>query len=82
MRSLPAAGALAHEPRANWEHAGTAPFTFVDSVEEAIDAAQRYAGDRVVDVAGGEIGGQAPRLGSAAGRTRPDPRRVSRREQS
>ncbi|MFI7697889.1 dihydrofolate reductase family protein [Nonomuraea sp. NPDC049480] len=65
----PAAGehvfVVTHEPPANWEHAGTAPFTFVNGVEEAISAAQAYAGagDRVVDVAGGQIGGQALRLG-------------------
>lgn len=63
----PAAGehvfVVTHEPPANWEHAGTAPFTFVDGVGAAISAAQDYAGDRVVDVSGGEIGGQALRLG-------------------
>ncbi|WHM41047.1 dihydrofolate reductase [Streptomyces sp. BPTC-684] len=63
----PAAGehvfVVTHEPPADWEHAGTAPFTFVDSVEAAMSAAQEYAGDRVVDVAAGEIGGQALRLG-------------------
>jgi len=63
----PAAGehvfVVTHKPPANWEHAGTAPFTFVDGVEAAISAAQDYAGDRVVDVAAGEIGGQALRLG-------------------
>ncbi|GAA3788862.1 dihydrofolate reductase family protein [Streptomyces phyllanthi] len=63
----PAAGehvfVVTHEPPTDWEHADTAPFTFVDSVEAGIDAAQRYAGNRVVDVAGGEIGGQALRLG-------------------
>jgi dihydrofolate reductase len=64
---MPAAGehvfVVTHEPPANWEHAGTAPFTFVDGIEAAFSAAQDYAGDRVVDVAGGEIGGQALRLG-------------------
>jgi dihydrofolate reductase len=63
----PAAGehvfVVTHQPPTDWEHAGTAPFTFVDGVEEAIGAAQEYAGDRIVDVAGGEIGGQALRLG-------------------
>ena len=39
------------------------PFTFVDGVEAAISAAHDYAGDRVIDVAAGEIGGQALRLG-------------------
>ncbi|MFF7203814.1 dihydrofolate reductase family protein [Streptomyces sp. NPDC008141] len=54
---------VTHEPPADWEHAGTAPFTFVDGVEAAIGAAQEFAGDRLVDVAGGQIGGQALRLG-------------------
>jgi dihydrofolate reductase len=38
---------VTHKPPANWEHAGTAPCTFVDGVEAAIRAAQEYAGDRV-----------------------------------
>ena len=63
----PAAGehvfVVTHRPPADWEHAGTAPFTFVDGVEAAIAAAQAFAGDRVVDVAAGQIGGQALRLG-------------------
>lgn len=63
----PAAGehvfVVTHEPPTDWEYAGTAPFTFVDGVEAAIAAAQEYAGDRVVDVGAGEIGGQALRLG-------------------
>jgi dihydrofolate reductase len=63
----PAAGehvvVVTHEPPTNWEHADTAPFTFVDGIEPAIRAAQDYAGDRVVDVGGGQIGGQALRLG-------------------
>ncbi|MEU7858738.1 dihydrofolate reductase [Nonomuraea sp. NPDC049141] len=63
----PAAGehvfVVTHEPPKNWEHADTAPFTFVNGVEAAISAAQDYAGDRIVDVAAGEIGAQALRLG-------------------
>ena len=63
----PAAGehvfVVTHRPPADWEYAETAPFTFVDGVEEAIRAAQEFAGDRVVDVAAGQIGGQALRLG-------------------
>ncbi|MEU5881225.1 dihydrofolate reductase [Spirillospora sp. NPDC047279] len=63
----PAAGehvfVVTHEPPKNWEHADTAPFTFVDGVEAAISAALDYAGDRIVDVAAGQIGGQALRLG-------------------
>jgi hypothetical protein len=35
------------------------PFTFVDSFQEAIGAAREYAGDRVVDMAGGESVGVA-----------------------
>ena len=64
---VPAAGehvfVVTHQPPADWEHAGTAPFTFVDGVEKAIAAAKEFAGDRVVDVAAGRIGGQALRLG-------------------
>ena len=63
----PAAGehvfVVTHEPPTDWEHADTAPFTFVDGVESAIGAAREYAGDRIVDVSGGQIGGQALRLG-------------------
>jgi len=64
---VPAAGehvfVVTHEPPKDWEYADTAPFTFVDGVEAAVAAAQEYAGDRIVDVAGGQIGGQALRLG-------------------
>ena len=63
----PAAGehvfVVTHEPPTDWEHADTAPFTFIDGVESAIGAAREYAGDRIVDVSGGQIGGQALRLG-------------------
>jgi dihydrofolate reductase len=56
----PAAGehvfVVTHEPPTDWEYAGTAPFTFVDGVEEAIAAAREFAGDRDVDVAAGQIG--------------------------
>ena len=54
---------VTHQPPTNWEHADTAPFTFVDGVEKAIAAAKEFAGDRDVDVAGGEIGTQALKLG-------------------
>lgn len=64
---VPAAGehvfVVTHEPPTDWEHAGTAPFTFADSVESAIAAAQEFAGDRLIDVSAGQIGGQALRLG-------------------
>ena len=59
----PAAGehvfVVTHRPPTDWETSGTAPFTFVDGVEKAITAAREFAGDRVVDVAAGQIGGQA-----------------------
>src|SRR4029453_12597121 len=35
---------------------------FVEGVEEAIAAAKEFAGDRIVDVAAGQIGGQALKL--------------------
>ena len=64
---VPAAGehvfVVTHQPPTDWEHAGTAPFTFVDGVEQAITAAKEFAGDRDVDVAAGQIGGQALKLG-------------------
>jgi dihydrofolate reductase len=63
----PAAGehvfVVTHQPPTDWEHADTAPFTFVDGVEEAIAAAKEFAGDRVVDVGAGQIGSQALNLG-------------------
>ncbi|QIK62885.1 dihydrofolate reductase [Leucobacter viscericola] len=36
-----------------------APFHFVDSIEAAVALAQQLAGDRVVEVAAGNVGGQA-----------------------
>jgi len=36
-----------------------APFTFVDGIEAAMRTAQELAGDRVVEVAAGDVGGQA-----------------------
>src|SRR6185503_19189355 len=35
-----------------------APFHFVGSVEAAMDKAQELAGDRIVEVAAGDVGGQ------------------------
>ena len=35
-----------------------APFYFVDGVEAAVAAAQELAGDRIVEVAAGDVGGQ------------------------
>ena len=47
----PAAGehvfVVTHQPPTDWEHADTAPFTFVEGVEKAIAAAKEFAGDRV-----------------------------------
>jgi len=66
---VPAAGdhvfVVTHSVPTDWKHAGTAPFTFVtEGVEAAIAQARAFAGpDREVDVAAGEIGGQALRLG-------------------
>ena len=64
---VPAAGehvfVVTHQPPTDWEYADAAPFTFVNGVAEAIAAAQEFAGDRVVDVAAGQIGGQALALG-------------------
>ncbi|MDN5853166.1 MAG: dihydrofolate reductase family protein [Actinomycetia bacterium] len=55
---------VTHEAPTNWEFAATAPFTFVtDGVESAIAQARELAGDRIVDVAAGDVGGQALRLG-------------------
>ena len=63
----PAAGehvfVVTHQPPTDWEYVHTAPFTFVDVVENAIAAAKDFAGDRDVDVAAGQVGGQALRLG-------------------
>lgn len=63
----PAAGehvfVVTHEPPTDWEHAETAPFTFVGGVEEAIAAAKGFAGGRDVNVSAGEIGSQALELG-------------------
>jgi dihydrofolate reductase len=63
----PAAGehvfVVTHRPPTDWEYAESAPFTFADGVEQAITAAKEFAGDRDVDVAGGQVGGQALRLG-------------------
>ena len=65
---VPAAGehvfVVTHTPPTDWTHADTAPFTFVDGVEAGIARAREFVGpDRDVDVAAGEIGGQALRLG-------------------
>ena len=55
---------VTHEPPSDWEFADNAPFTFVtDGVESAVAQAREVAGDRIVDVAAGNVGGQALRLG-------------------
>ena len=65
---VPAAGdrvfVVTHSAPTDWEFADTAPFTFVtDGVAAAIAQAREFCGDREVDVAAGQIGGQALRLG-------------------
>jgi dihydrofolate reductase len=66
---VPAAGehvfVVTHEPPTDWKYAATAPFTFVtDGVESAVEQARAFAGDdRIVDLAAGQVGGQALRLG-------------------
>jgi dihydrofolate reductase len=55
---------VTHEAPTSWEFADTAPFTFVtDGVESALAQAREVAGERIVDVAAGNVGGQALRLG-------------------
>jgi dihydrofolate reductase len=44
-------------PPEGWDDA--APFHFVDGVEAAVTRAQELAGDRLVEVAAGDVGGQA-----------------------
>ncbi|WP_454048351.1 dihydrofolate reductase family protein [Cellulomonas sp. Marseille-Q8402] len=44
-------------PPAGWDPG--APFHFVEGVEAAVARAQELAGDRVVEVAAGDVGGQA-----------------------
>jgi dihydrofolate reductase len=43
-------------PPEGWD--STAPFHFVDGVEAAVVKAQELAGERVVEVAAGDVGGQ------------------------
>jgi dihydrofolate reductase len=50
---------VTHEAPKNRKFADTAPFTFVtDGVESAIGRARDVAGDRIVDVATGDVGGR------------------------
>jgi dihydrofolate reductase len=48
---------VTHRPQPAGWNAG-APFHFVDGVEAAVAKAQELAGDRVVEVAAGDVGGQ------------------------
>lgn len=48
---------VTHRGRPAGWHAG-APFHFVDGVEAAMAKAQELAGDRIVEVAAGDVGGQ------------------------
>ena len=49
---------VTHRPApAGWDP--EAPFHFVDGIEAAVARAQELAGDRVVEVAAGDVGGQA-----------------------
>ena len=63
----PAAGehvfVVTHHPPADWAFAGAAPFTFVDGVQDAVERARAFAGDRDVAVTAGQVGSQALRLG-------------------
>ena len=63
----PAAGehvvVVTHAVPTDWEHLDRAPFTFADSVENAMAIAQTIAGDRLIDVAAGQVGSQALELG-------------------
>ena len=48
---------VTHRPApAGWDPA--APFHFVDGIETAVATAQELAGDRIVEVAAGDVGGQ------------------------
>lgn len=54
---------VTHRSADDWAWKDTAPFTFVGSVEEAVEQARAYAGDRDVSITAGDVGGQALRLG-------------------
>lgn len=65
---VPAAGehvfVVTHQPPTDWKYAKSAPFTFVTGgVAAAIERAREFAGDRIVDLSAGQVGGQALRLG-------------------
>lgn len=48
---------VTHRGRSDGWHPD-APFHFVSSIEEAVATAQRLAGDRLIEVAAGDVGGQ------------------------
>lgn len=53
---------VTHRPRPeDWDP--QAPFSFVDGVKAAVATAQELAGERIVEVAAGDVGGQALALG-------------------
>lgn len=49
---------VSHRPKPEGWHPD-APFHFVDSVEAAVALARDLAGDRIVEIAAGDVGGQA-----------------------
>lgn len=53
---------VSHRPKPEGWHP-EAPYTFVSDVSAALDEARRLAGDRIVAVAAGDVGGQALALG-------------------
>ncbi len=62
----PAAGehvfVVTHEPPTDWAFASSAPFTFVNGVEAAVEQAKAFAGQKDVAITAGDVGGQAIRL--------------------
>ena len=49
---------VTHEPPADWPFPD-APFTFVNGVEDAINQAKDFSGDRAVSLTAGNLTGQA-----------------------
>ena len=54
---VPAVVVVSHRPRPDGWHPD-APYHFVDGVEAAVARARELAGDRIVEVAAGDVGGQ------------------------
>jgi dihydrofolate reductase len=54
---------VTHEPPTDWPFADSAPFSFVDGIEEAVRQAVERAGDLDVSITGGDLTGQALRAG-------------------